>query len=107
MRHANENLKSIDTVAFKNCKNLKSVFIPKTVTTIGAQAFSLDLTSDSFTRIYSLENIYFGGNSEEWAKVEWKQKDDYSSIVSFYSETEPTTAGNFWHYVNGKPAAWN
>ena len=55
---------------------------------------------------YNLKSIYFGGNGDEWASVTWKQKDDYSSVVLFYSETQPTSDGRFWHYVDGKPTAW-
>jgi hypothetical protein len=24
-----------------------------------------------------------------------------------YSESQPTTDGNYWHYVNGTPTIWN
>ncbi len=24
----------------------------------------------------------------------------------YYSATAPTTSGNYWHYVNGKPTPW-
>lgn len=31
----------------------------------------------------------------------------YNSFVPYlFSETEPQTAGNYWHYVNGIPAIW-
>ena len=77
--------------------------------------------------IYSnLKTFYFEGTKEEYDSIEKKKgqleiyyPSDESMIklekiaawesnlsVYFYSETEPTEEGNYWHYVNGIPVAW-
>jgi hypothetical protein len=32
--------------------------------------------------------------------------DDIGTDYYYYSETEPTEVGNYWHYVNGEPTIW-
>lgn len=32
--------------------------------------------------------------------------DDIGKDYYYYSETEPTEVGNYWHYVNGEPVIW-
>ena len=78
--------------------------------------------------IYSnLKTFYFEGTKEEYDVIEkmkglletyYPKDESFKKIeriaawesnlsVYFYSETEPTEEGNYWHYVNGIPAAWN
>ena len=51
---------NIDTWAFFNCTNIKSVTIPISVTSIGKYAF------DYCT---SLTDVYYAGSEEEWKKI--------------------------------------
>ena len=40
---------------------------------------------------------------------EGKKPDGYSEVNNtyyYYSETEPTEEGNYWHYVNSEPVVW-
>ena len=53
---------SIGKNAFCNCENLMSVTIPKTVTTISADAFAI------YPSI--LANIYYEGSQEDWKKID-------------------------------------
>ena len=65
------------------------------VTSIGEYAFYL----------YSFYSyLYCEASSEPsgWDSS-WVSSDSY---VYYYSETEPTTTGNYWHYVNGVPTIW-
>ncbi|MBQ9709005.1 MAG: hypothetical protein IJV67_00080 [Clostridia bacterium] len=44
----------------------------------------------------------------DWAKI---TINNYNSELTnatryYYSETQPTVAGKYWHYVNGVPTAW-
>lgn len=32
--------------------------------------------------------------------------DSLCDTVYYYSETFPTTEGNFWHYIDGEPTVW-
>ena len=35
-----------------------------------------------------------------------QNKDIEATTIYYYSETQPTTSGNYWRYVNGVPTAW-
>ena len=54
-----------------------------------------------------IKNIFYAGTEFEWNEID---KGTYTEIVTnalhYYSETEPTEAGNFWHYVDGVPTVW-
>lgn len=73
------------------------IVIPNTLDSIDPSAF------DSFN--YNCV-IYFAGNQEEWNSL----TDGFSDCeltVYFYSETRPTTSGNYWHYnSDGSISNW-
>ena len=114
---------SIGEGAFKYCDGLTSVVIGDSVTSIGKDAFynCYSLTSlvigDSVTSIsgsafaycYSLTEVYYKGTESEWSGI---SIDSYNSELTdatryYYSETEPTEEGNYWHYdENGEVAVW-
>lgn len=82
---------SIENEVFSWCSSLTSVEIPDSVTTIGARAF-FDCGS--------LISVYYKGTASDWSKI---SIGDYntgltSATIYYYSKTEPTTEGNFWHY---------
>ena len=98
---------------FAKFENLEAIILPASVKKVGQKAF------DGCTK---LTTVYFCGTEEEWGTVEMaetevKDKDGKEPIettpnhlttctVYFYSETEPTATGNYWHFVDGKPIAW-
>ena len=49
----------------------------------------------------NLETIYYKGTSSNVGNLTTLGADIY-----YYSETEPTKAGNYWHYVDGVVVAW-
>ncbi len=72
-----------------------SVFVPK--------------AEDTVTVFYS------GNDSEEWDAIDIAEgnvrltKDNITvkkCVIYYYSETEPTEANKYWHYVNGIPTLW-
>ncbi len=92
---------------FYECRNMTSVVIPATVTEVGNGAFK---------DCQSLVSIYYGGKNEtEWNKINidnsiygWNYPliDKYDVVRYYYSATEPTGEGNFWHYVGTTPTVW-
>ena len=68
----------IPAYAFSGCRNLTSVTIPSSVTSIGAYAF---FDCDS------LKNVYYGGSKEQWIanQLGWGNKD----INIHYNSTGP------------------
>ena len=113
---------SIGKYAFYNYSSLTSIIIPDSVTSIGEDAFAScdSLTSvtipDSVTSIdsfafygcTSLDVIYYGGIESDWAAISiGNYNDDLTAATRYYySKTQPTEEGNFWHYVDGVPTVW-
>ena len=94
------NLETIVSNAFRYCESLQELILPVSLKTIGENAFA---------DCNSLNTIYYCGNNEEWGKVSISSGNDpiTNSNVYFYTETEPTIEGNYWHYdENGNPVVW-
>ena len=99
-----EGVTEIDAWAFYNCANLTNIVIPATVTKIGAEAFGL---------CNKLAHIYYKGTVTELERVTFSKNDfdenvtriDFTKIY-YYSETQPTEKGNYWHYVDDKFIVW-
>ena len=107
--------------AFRDCGTLTSLVIPTGVRSIDTEAFrgcyglttltiSTDLKtiSDSvFRGCQSLTTAYYEGTSDDRKRM---TIENYNSELTahfyYYSETEPTGSGKFWHYVDGVPTVW-
>ena len=117
-----DSVTSIGDAAFHWCTGLTSITIPDSVTSIGSRAFGYctNLTSitlpDSVTSIgdyafagcTNLASVYYTGTATEWGKI---NIDNFNSALTnatiyYYSETQPTAEGNYWHYVNGVATPW-
>ena len=77
------------------------IVLPTSVTTIGASTFS----PSPF-----IKTIYYKGTQEEYGEIVVGQdnKGFTSATVYFYSATEPTDEGNYWHDNDGDgiPNIW-
>ena len=89
----------IKAYAFYNCDSLTSVTIGNSVTSIGEYAFH---NCDSLT------SVYYMGNADEWGGISVGSENSGLTGATryYYSETEPTEQGNYWHYVDGVVAIW-
>ena len=88
--------------AFTGCGSLKTVVMPKSVRNIWKGAFE---------NCISLDTVYYLGTEEEWSEsgLEGTIHENFSSATwYFYSETEPTEEGNYWHYDSDgvTPVKW-
>ena len=104
--------------------SLTSITIPDSVTSIGYGMFDIcsalkNITiSNSVTIIYpdafrdcsSLETVYYKGAAEEWLEIEIYGSNYALTNATkyYYSETEPTEEGNYWHYDSDgvTPVKW-
>ena len=48
----------------------------------------------------------FVGTENEWNDSIGYVNFGIDDATLYYSETEPTTTGNYWHYVNGEIVVW-
>ena len=95
------NVTSIKMESFVQCYNLKSIVIPKSCTSIGNAAFYC---------CDSLSYVYYTGTEEDWNKINIRGFNyaltDHPNYRYYYSETQPTTSGKYWHYIGGVPTKW-
>ena len=104
---------SIGEGAFAGCINLASIVIPNGVTSIGEGTFAycIRLTSViipesvtsigdmAFAECNMLEAVYYCGTATQWQAVTIGSDPFVSTTtVYYYSETQPTDTGNYWHY---------
>ena len=95
--------------AFTGCDSLESVVIPSSVKQIEYRALyscpSLKYVYYEGTETDWEEGVkYINDKGEEIPKSILFSKDD--TVVCYYSETAPETAGNYWHYVDNEPTLW-
>ena len=84
-------LTEINPGVFQNCAKLASIIIPSGVKTIGENAF---------LNCSALNQIFFKGTETDWNQISIHESNDTleTATVYYYSETQPTTQGNFWYY---------
>jgi uncharacterized repeat protein (TIGR02543 family) len=109
--------------AFCGCDNLSSVIIGNSVVNIGLGAFAgctslknivmssnVSIIGDiAFRNCPYLSKVYFDGSEEDWnlINISSDENSDFTDATRYYySETEPTEEGNFWHWVDGEVVIW-
>ena len=77
-------------------ETLKEIVIPVSITNIRR----------TYSGAKNLEKIYYRGTVEEWESVVADVSLPTNATVYYYSETQPTDEGNYWHFADGKPIVW-
>ena len=98
-------LKEISSLTFFNCQSLCEVILPPGLEKIGMRAF---YNGKTYTP------VYFSGTRAEYEKLVETYKHPAipsakpfpEEVVYYYSETEPSEPGNYWHFVDGEATPW-
>ena len=118
-----EGVKKISSSAFSGCTSLVNVVIPDSVITLGAWAFNgcnsltsvvigngiTSIDTGTFQACTNLNTVYFAGDKIDWAAIIVGSSNTSltGATLYYYSETQPTDSGNYWHYdANSNPIAW-
>lgn len=95
------NAKAIGEEAFHDCELITSVILGEELEAIGAGAFNC---------FESLTKIYYYGTAEQWELLSIGDDNSplhYTTRRYYYSESEPTEYGRFWHYdESGNATVW-
>ena len=83
------SVEKIGANAFIDWRQRISLIIPNNITSIGVSAFC-----------DNLEKIYYQGTSTEWGNIQIGNFNGNldNATKYFYSATQPSTAGHYWHY---------
>lgn len=90
----------IEENAFSSCTAMRTIVLPSTLTTIEDSAF-LDCSE--------LTVVFFKGTEKQFDAINISKNNDelLAAKTYFYSETQPTSSGDFWHYdKNNTPILW-
>lgn len=93
-----DTVTTIDEYALQNCKVLQYIVLPTSVKTISTQQINSNV----------LKIFYKGTTEAQWNAITKFDTDYFNSVPHYlYSENQPTSSGNFWHYdENNIPAIW-
>ena len=89
-----DSVKWIYAYAFAHCSNLTSVVIGGNIISIG---------KDAFRECGSL-SMYYKGTTSQWSTITINDTSTSftSATIYYYSETEPESEGNYWHYKDAE-----
>ena len=89
-----DGVETIKEYAFSGCYNFAELVISDSVVTVERCI----ITGDHYNLwVYCKSTTKPAGWNNSWSLI---------SAVCYYSETEPTTSGNFWRYVDGVITRW-
>ncbi len=92
-------VKAIEENAFEECSSMLTIVFPATLESIENGAFDES----------AVKTVFFSGTEEQFDAIEIASGNDkiLDAKVYFYSESEPTQDGDFWHYdKSGTPITW-
>jgi len=116
-------VKNIGDYAFESLDSLTKIIIPEGVESIGNYSFDFSgieyivlpktikyIGYRAFWYCQSLDIVYYTGTQADWNSISIEEENTELKNATryYYSSTEPTGTGNYWHYdTDGvTPIAW-
>ena len=67
-----------------------------------------EINNYAFYKCSSLTSVYYNGDATMWNSISIGSNNSNLTNATryYYSETEPTESGNYWHYVDGIVTVW-
>ena len=114
--HLPSTLVALGSTVFSN-SGMKTFIMPNSVVEMGSMTFTncplttvvigtgIKRIDRNFDRTTTA--MFYAGTEEQWANVILSSGNTaLNNPPAFYSESQPTESGNFWHYVDGVPTLW-
>ena len=94
-----EGIKIIGSSCFTGCQSIESIVLPSSLEIIGDRIFNMN---------QSLSKIYFNGTEDEWNNIVKASNNTelFAAKVFYFSSSEPTNDGNYWHYEENEIVEW-
>ena len=88
---------SIGTRAFNGMNKVKFIVIPNSLTSIANNVFD-----------GCINEVYYCGTSDEWSNISIGNNNINinNASIFYYSESDPLSYGQYWHYVEDVPSLW-
>lgn len=113
-----EQIVSIGDSAFANCTALISIILPDSLKEMGKNVFmgcifmkiivigsGLHTITEGMISYAPNAVLFFHGTEQAWENIADGMNCTADELY-FYSETQPTEPGHYWHYVDGVPTPW-
>lgn len=105
-----DGVTEIGVWAFSKCPTLTTIILPKTM--IDAMESVVRADSKKVDGVYPyIPNVYVKCTEKEWSELVTEDTVlPEGSTIYLYAETKEemlSEDGHYWHYVDGKPVAWN
>ena len=114
-----EGITELGWYAFEDCKFTKFI-IPSSITRLDHVVRSLPyleyiiapltlryVLGQSFDCTHTGYKTFYLGTETDWSYISISEESTFGNDVYFYSETQPTETGKYWHYnSDGEPKVW-
>ena len=116
----NDKIDTLNIFLFSR-STIETITIPRNVKKISSCAFSktplkeivilnnqIEIASEAFDYCDELTSVYFNGTKEEFNNIKVNEYNEkfFLANVYYYSDTKPSSSGNYWHYVDNTVTIW-
>ena len=98
-----DSVKKVSLDMFYYCQNLDYVVVPKTIEQIGGFGSGWNYHLNTSAK------LLYKGNKNDWDMIPFISNDNdalSNLTIYYYSDDEPSSGGNYWHFVNDIPTVW-